>query len=1657
MPNQDGISFLFDITDKITAKLAKIEAKVKSSATKINSAFTKASKAQQAHSAKVIHTEKMRGIAVESATAKATAARTKEAQQGAILAQRLSAAQSSEARKSAAAEQRRISTVDKAHAKSVKLLKSQTEAFKRSMTRLASASAVAFAAVAGKAIQMAGGYDAAMRSVQAKTGATGAVLDKLSEQAREMGRTTVHSATEAARGQAFLAQAGFDANEILEALPGTLALATAGELDLASSADIASNVLSGFRLETSETGRVVDVLAAISAKTNTNVTEMGDALAKAAPAAAAAGWSLEETAAAIGRLSDAGIKSQEAGTVLKTMLARLAAPTGKLGKLMTEVGVNIKDATGKMLPLNDIIGQLAPHAENTGLMFELLGTKGANAGLVLGALGEENLRELTSELENSEGAAQRMADIMGGGLWGAIKKIQSIVESAYISLGERFGPAVEKAANLFAKLPAPIQEVIVVAGSLAGAMGGLMLLMPQSFGALVQFPGKLLGLVKILKSTTAVQWLLNAAMTANPIGLVIAAVALLAGGIYLLWKRYKKLQKTFDAAAATTEDLTDRYDDLTEKVADAEAQLELVRKGAVRSHPLYAKKLRALEDERAELELHIKQRAEAAEAAKWFAAAEKKAAGAVKKLAEAEAKSAKAREKAAKKVEAAEKAAAEAAEKSAKAVQDLADSWTGATVKSGRFLGAYKKLTPEQKKNDRIMGKVLTKYDSLREVLGPFNEELEAQWQATERLNPVLAAQRKETEKLEAAAKKLAEEALAELTKEQERLEKAAEDLNDRLEGQRRHLLNIPADDAIRDFAELTQTWEGLNDAVKQGDVLERYGELLVTASEAGHELNAAQIAIVTSTEDVEEVMEEATASASGYDLALAGIAGQMGGTTGQALNLVIAMREHNKAQDAAAAAGEKTEGKFSKIRMGAALLSTAFSAIGEAIGGTAGKVLSELGGIASAFATGGIVGGIMAGIGSLVKGIAGLFGRGKRKREAAAKKEAAAAKIVADAAAAAAKTHAEAIEVLRRAWLSIPTDQIVLDLTAIRDAWDALGVEDRTVAFDDYVASLISARDAGAELTAAELNVITLFEEHQSKRTAMLARHQAEMAGFDSQIAALESLLQTKISEVDALIAQQEAELTALSARQDSEIAAMAARRATALGAISARQDAEMSALLARQEAELGGLDTQIDALESRLHPKISELQMLLDTQEAELAALSARQDAEIAALAARRKASLDAIMAAQGAQLSLLKKTQSKELADMKAAQAAELSALKSARAAALGVVESAIQRELEDERIAAQLKIDLRKAGGDQEAIDAANLRAEEATANLLERDELNGMMAEAEARVRARYKDELDTLAAHWDTKEALTTERHLGELTDLETAHANELTALETAHALELTTHRAFWDAKELYMGQHHAGELTALETAHTEQLQVLLDSLTLRRDALAAAHTLELTALKAAHVLEMAEHNTYWDDLEELMALRHGVELDNLNAAHAAQLEALMASLVERRDTLRNSHATELSDLDDFHDAKIRAILAAQVAERDARRTAEIKTQIPDDTSHEHDDFGYDNHDPWHAGDYHEHDDFDFRQHGGPVSAGRRYMVGEAGPEMFVPSQGGRIEPNGSSSSGVDAKALGRAVADALEGTEIKVDGRKLGRLTVRHQPLAIAELGGRR
>ncbi|MFD1267563.1 phage tail tape measure protein, partial [Paenibacillus motobuensis] len=216
----------------------------------------------------------------------------------------------------------------------------------------------AMTAVISKAIETSRTFEQAMANVRAISQATGAEFESLRKQAIALGSSTIFTASQAADAQALLAQAGFKTNDILAAMPGMLSLAAAGQTDLATTADIAASALNGFQLAADETGRVVDVLAKSSIDTNADVTDLGMALKYVAPVAASMGVSIEEAVAAIGELSNAGIKGEMAGTQLRAMLLALASPSTEAAGYLQQLGVSISDASGKIRPLGDIIGQL---------------------------------------------------------------------------------------------------------------------------------------------------------------------------------------------------------------------------------------------------------------------------------------------------------------------------------------------------------------------------------------------------------------------------------------------------------------------------------------------------------------------------------------------------------------------------------------------------------------------------------------------------------------------------------------------------------------------------------------------------------------------------------------------------------------------------------------------------------------------------------------------------------------------------------------------------------------------------------------------------------------------------------------------------------------------------------------------------------------------------------------------------------------------------------------------------------------------------------------------------------------------------------------------------------------------------------------------------
>ena len=250
------------------------------------------------------------------------------------------------------------------------------------------------------AIRTLADFSQAMSTVKAVSKATDEQFKELRDTAKDLGATTRFTATQAAEGMLFLSRAGFDANEVLGSIEGTLQLAQAGALDLGRAADIASNILKGFRLEVSDTSRVVDVLALAANSTNTNVEQLGDAMKFVAPVAAGLGVSLEEATAAAGALSNAGLQASLAGTGLRRVLSELESPSVKTAKTLTALGVGTEEVRVSQVGLVAALERLKEAGVDTGLALEIFGDRGGPAFEVLSSSIPDVIR-LTEELKKA--------------------------------------------------------------------------------------------------------------------------------------------------------------------------------------------------------------------------------------------------------------------------------------------------------------------------------------------------------------------------------------------------------------------------------------------------------------------------------------------------------------------------------------------------------------------------------------------------------------------------------------------------------------------------------------------------------------------------------------------------------------------------------------------------------------------------------------------------------------------------------------------------------------------------------------------------------------------------------------------------------------------------------------------------------------------------------------------------------------------------------------------------------------------------------------------------------------------------------------------------------------------------------------------------------
>jgi TP901 family phage tail tape measure protein len=411
------------------------------------------------------------------------------------------------------------------------------------------------AGIGAASVKTAMDFESQMSRVGAIAGVTGKGLEPLSAQARELGANTVFGASEAAAGMENLASAGFGVNEIIGAMPGLLNLAAVSGGDIAASAEQAAGAYRAFGMtNASEMTHIADVFARAAADTNAEAADMGEALNYVAPVAHGLGISMEETAAAIGVMSDANIKGSQAGTTLRGALSRLTKPSKAMTEVMKEYGLSFYDAEGNMLPLQDQLGMMKEkfagltQEQKAHAMTTLFGQNSVSGMLALVDRGPEAFGKLTKSLENSDGASAKMAEEMNDNLAGKVKSMKSAMESAAITIGTALAPNIGRltdkirdAAKWFDNLSPKQQQMIIKAAGIAAAVGPVVLII----GKLTSGVGKALQTFpKAAKAFSA----MGRAMMANPIIAIVGVIAMLVLGLMHLYKTNKKVRDAFDKA-----------------------------------------------------------------------------------------------------------------------------------------------------------------------------------------------------------------------------------------------------------------------------------------------------------------------------------------------------------------------------------------------------------------------------------------------------------------------------------------------------------------------------------------------------------------------------------------------------------------------------------------------------------------------------------------------------------------------------------------------------------------------------------------------------------------------------------------------------------------------------------------------------------------------------------------------------------------------------------------------------------------------------------------------------------------------------------------------------------------------------------------------------
>ena len=419
-------------------------------------------------------------------------------------------------------------------------MRSMTGNFKKLGMSMSRAITLPLAIIGGLALRTSVKFEASMAKVKAVSGATAQEFDSLAASAKELGRTTVFTASDVAGLQLEFAKLGFTAPQINQVTEATLNLAQATGSDLAQAAEVAGATLGGFGLAASETGRVADVMAESFSTSALDINHFQESMKLVAPNAKAAGVSLEETTAMLAVLSKAGIKGSSAGTALRRILQEMQGTSGTLTERFAELNKAGLDVQGSM----DEVGRRA------------------GTSLLVLAEGSGDVQSLTDSYKDSDGAAKAMADVMNNTTAGAMKRMTSALEGAAIIIGDALAPGLNSVATFvndlatdFTNLSKSTQKNILIVAGLVAALGPLLIILPLLASSLPIIAGAF------------------AAMT-GPIGLAVIGYTAIAVGINRLIKSSKDIPSTLKQANKSVKDHTTEVRYLVGQYKDESNSLE---------------------------------------------------------------------------------------------------------------------------------------------------------------------------------------------------------------------------------------------------------------------------------------------------------------------------------------------------------------------------------------------------------------------------------------------------------------------------------------------------------------------------------------------------------------------------------------------------------------------------------------------------------------------------------------------------------------------------------------------------------------------------------------------------------------------------------------------------------------------------------------------------------------------------------------------------------------------------------------------------------------------------------------------------------------------------------------------------------------------------